>query len=264
MTGRGMVPFALALALVLAAQGAMAADQGAAVPSEPLADPSATSAGAADTPATGEPPQPNQQPAEFPTEGRPSAPPQPLMPAAAEPAPPEIPKGAAPTIPAAKAPPPKLCDTVACRPSGKISLVLTSGASAEIDQPGYAYVTPTGIVTVLPGEKVAVEFAEAGGKLTSPGYAPEIRAAERTLVLELAKSEGGPMLLTVRNPFSHPLKYDASIEVVGRDGKPLKLKRTSTCAVAAGGAAFEMWPEAIARVQAENFRLLQGGEATCK
>lgn len=177
---------------------------------------------------------------------------------------PERAKAAAPTKPADKPAPPKLCELVACRVPGKIQIVQANGSAVEIGQPGYAFVTPAGVVTVLPGETVAVEFAPENGKLMEAAYAPQVRAPERTVRLELAKSEGAPMLLKVSNPFAQPLKYDASIEIVGRDGKAQKLRRTSTCAVAPGAAAFEMWPEAIARVQAENFRLLAAGDTSCK
>jgi hypothetical protein len=158
----------------------------------------------------------------------------------------------------------KICEQVKCRAPGKISIVRQNGSLIEVDHPGHPYVSPIGVVTVLPAEKIAAEFAQEAGKLNSPAYVESVREADRTVTFELSKSDGGPMLLTVKNPFALPLKYDASIEVLGRDGKPAKLRKTSTCAVAAQSAGFEMWPEPIVRVQAENIRLLPAGATTCK
>ncbi|MFO1187856.1 MAG: hypothetical protein U1E87_10665 [Alphaproteobacteria bacterium] len=271
--GRSLLGLALALAPVVAS----AADRGAAVPRQgpspgidrqPLAEPVplpleqrlAAAAGAAQNDERRNPATPEATEAE----------PKPLVPDAATDAmkpdarQPDAAKSASPAKAAEKPAPPKLCDIVMCRPLGRISITRANGSVVDLDQPGYPFVTPAGAATVLPGETVAIEFAVAEGKLASPTYAAQVRAAGRTVVLELGKSDGSPMLLTVINPFDRPLKYDASIEIVGRDGKPAKLRRTSTCAVAAGTKAFEMWPDAIARVQAENFRLLPAGDASCK
>lgn len=213
------------------------------------------------------PPAPTSTPPFAPDEkSEPGGQPVSIVPPAVQPPPAESEKIAAPPKPGTPQAPGTLkpCEQVACRAPGKIAIARSNGSLVEIDQPGYPFVSPAGVVTVLPGEKIAVEFTQAAGKLTGAAYVAEVLAPDRTVTLELAKSDGSPALLTVTNPFPLPLKYDASIEVLARDGKAAKVKRTSTCAVAAQGSAFEMWPEAIVRVQVENFRLLPAGDESCK
>lgn len=121
---------------------------------------------------------------------------------------------------------------------------------------GAPYITDKGALIIFPGEHFAVEFSSGDGQLQLVQAKPISDATAALMELKFSATDSG-MILTVMNPLSQDIKYDAVMKAPDD-----KLVYTSSCPVRAGLSTFESWPHAIKFLALSNFRLLKEGDDT--
>jgi hypothetical protein len=114
-----------------------------------------------------------------------------------------------------------------------------------------------GVIHIRPGETLCIQL-RTDGEVVTP-VALVSNSSPDTLVLTLAQDSSGT-LLTVRNPLSVLLRYQAAIRIPGRSDS----HRTSTCPVLSHRFAMENWPQKIDEITLSGFRTEdEGGSVTC-
>lgn len=108
-------------------------------------------------------------------------------------------------------------------------------------------------LSLLPGDTLYIEAVVMNGVVSGFYQVDQIQDPDSTLVFEFSQLD---MMLTVKNPFSQMLKFNA--DMVDFQGN---LHPTSSCPVMAGGNAFEHWPHAIPELRLSNFRTLEATDS---
>jgi hypothetical protein len=175
-----------------------------------------------------------------------------LAPATATPAPP----AAAPDID-------RICAQVTCRPATTIKLRLDGDRVFEVTLPRAPYYY-NGMLNILPGETLYLETESVGGQLKNlrTVASPKNKATTITVKFEQLNDPklDRHMLLTVTNPFTKPLQYQAGILRPQND----HAVATSVCPVGPGQQSFEHWPEPLVRMLMRDLRLIEPGSDETK
>lgn len=130
----------------------------------------------------------------------------------------------------------------------KLTVAVDKKTTYEEDIKGTAYVLPNNTIQLYPGETVYIEVKQTDGNIESMTAVKEIRDPAITVTISFTQSAKKKVheitMLQVKNPFSKPLTYKATIFL-------LKQKRwvdTNVYPVAAGLSAFETWPDIITSI----------------
>jgi hypothetical protein len=175
-----------------------------------------------------------------------------LAPATATPAPP----AAAPDID-------RICAQVTCRPATTIKIRLDGDRVLELTSPKAPYYYK-GILGILPGETLYMEAENVGGQLKNLRPVASVKNKANTIIVKFEQLHDPKldrhMLLTVTNPFSKTLRYQAGILRAQQDHP----EATSVCPVGAGQQNFEHWPEPLVRMMMMDLRLVDPGSEDTK
>ena len=146
-------------------------------------------------------------------------------------------------------------DTILKRTSYKLTLPIKSGVVYEQHIEASAYVLPDNTIQLYPGETVYIEVTEQNGIIKNLKAVPGIITPANTITLRFMQNtkngEHESMMLSVNNPFTKKLIYNSKIY-------PIKIKKwvdTDIYPVEAGMGGYEMWPDVIATIGLNNFRL---------
>jgi hypothetical protein len=175
-----------------------------------------------------------------------------LAPANATPAPP----AAAPDID-------RICAQVTCRPATTVKIRLDGDRVLELAFPRAPFYY-NGILNVLPGETLYLEAETVGGQIKSLHAVTSVKNKANTIIVKFEQLHDPKldrhMLLTVTNPFSKTLRYQAGILRAQQD----RPEGTSVCPVGPGQQSFEHWPEPLARVLIRDVGLVEPGSNEAK
>ncbi len=175
-----------------------------------------------------------------------------LAPATATPAPPV----AAPDID-------RICAQATCRPATTVKIRLDGDRILELTFPKAPYYYK-GLLNILPGETLYLEADMVGGEMKSLHPVTSVKNKANTIIVKFEQLHDPKldrhMLLTVTNPFSKPLRYQADILRAQQDHPEV----TSVCPVGPGQQSFEHWPEPLARVLIKDVRLVEPGSNEAK
>jgi hypothetical protein len=175
-----------------------------------------------------------------------------LAPATATPAPP----AAAPDIE-------RICAQVTCRPATTVQIRLDGDRILELTFPKAPYYYK-GILGILPGETLYLEADSVGGQVKNLHPVTSVKNKANTIIVKLEQLHDPKldrhMLLTVTNPFSKTLRYQAAILGAQQDHP----EATSACPVGPGQQNFEHWPEPLVRVLIKDLRLVEPGSSEAK
>jgi len=133
----------------------------------------------------------------------------------------------------------------------------SSATSCQVGRPG-ALTNST--ITIRPGEMLCVQLESKGDSIVPIALLDS--ASPGALVLTL-KQDPAPMgtTLTVKNPLSVFLSYQAAIRLPGRSDN----HHTSTCPVMSHRFGIESWPYQIGELTLTDFRPLpEGATLVCK
>jgi hypothetical protein len=140
-----------------------------------------------------------------------------------------------------------VCAQVLCRPASTVKLRLDGDRVVEAPMPKGPYFH-NGVVSILPGETLYLEADDAGGQLSNTRAVAAPKNKANTIVVKLEQLHDPKldrhMLLTVTNPFSKPLRYQAAIQRAGT----ISVAMTSACAVQPASQNYEHWPEPLVQV----------------
>jgi len=144
-----------------------------------------------------------------------------------------------------------VCQRVPCRSVTTVRVKLNSKEYSEMEFPSGPYVAE-GVINVLVGEEILVEFDNSGEALSNPHYVKNAAKPERTISFHLEQSDEGTVL-QVKNPFSKSIIYDCLIQHYSEQ----RLRKTSILPVQAGLMSLEMWPYPVVQVVVSNVRYAQ-------
>ena len=172
-----------------------------------------------------------------------------------------------PAPPSAELPAPRSLDEACarwkCRPSTTVRVQIPKSSPRgwhEITVARSPY-SDGKLVRILPGEKLAITGDLRGDQLVNLRLAEGPAADGRdVLLLEFAERPIGAepsMVFEVHNRFARTVKYHASMQLPERKG----FFSTSTCAVLAGKATYEMWPHPIFSLLLREFQFLDEGKS---
>jgi hypothetical protein len=158
-----------------------------------------------------------------------------------------------------------LCSTIYadCRRNQTVRLRTDDGSVKETHfEVSYPPVQNGELVTVFPGETIAIEGDWVEGRLTNLRSVPPPGDPERTIAFKFEQMEGKvDMMLTVSNPLETMIKYRLGLQTLDRDD----VFKTSSCPVIAGGLAFELWPHPIFQLVVMDIEAIpDGGSMTCE
>lgn len=109
-------------------------------------------------------------------------------------------------------------------------------------------------VILTPGQHLLLECELDGALIRRLRRVATMERPDRTIEVQLAEVPDigrSSAMLTIKNPFSKGLKYEAAVQLRGMD----TFMRTSTLPVRAGLTNHESWPNPMARVVLSDFRL---------
>lgn len=139
-------------------------------------------------------------------------------------------------------------------PGKKVVLIINKENSYEIDFPARPYVVDD-LVNLIPGEAIFIEARVQGKKLVKLKQVEKISNPEKTIEIQFKQNQdrASPfMVLSVKSPFQHPLKYVAKIQILGQQ----EFSKTDTLPVAPRLVSYESWPEPVTRILLGNFELI--------
>jgi hypothetical protein len=165
-----------------------------------------------------------------------------------------VPATATPTPLAAAAEIDRICAQVTCRPATKVKLRLDGGSVLELTFPKAPYYYK-GLLNILPGETLFLEAEIVGGEIKNLHPVASVKNKANTIIVKFEQLHDPKldrhMLLTVTNPFSKTLRYQAEILRAQRD------EDTTVCPVRPGLQTFEHWPEPLARLLMKDLHLVE-------
>ena len=113
------------------------------------------------------------------------------------------------------------------------------------------------ILQVFPGENLFVETEVAGDTIASMKVVKEIKHPEKTITIKFEQviKDKVPqqMILTVSNPFTKSLLYNAAMYRVGSND----WSETSIVPVRAGLSTMEMWSDIIITLALHDWRFIK-------
>jgi len=159
-----------------------------------------------------------------------------------------------PSVP--EAPSPMYAYPELAPPTSPLEEIFADGLDCAETSP--SAVDAHGVVSIPMGSTVCLSFELDSGYFV-PQVARELAAG--VVVLQLSSSGSGQdARLVVFNPFGGLLKYRAGMRVPGDDD----YYETSSCAVAGGGFASELWWHPVDEIVAVDFHVLpEGGSIPC-
>lgn len=150
----------------------------------------------------------------------------------------------------------ELCETVTCRKDVTVSLQQADGSPFSKTYPLIPPAVQSRLISVLAGETVLIEATATTERPTEFVQVASITHPERTLSFNLTQHiEDGKafMMLTSKNPFSRDIRFHVGMMILSHDS----IVKTSSCPVAAGQEAFEIWPEPLFQIVIEDIHFLK-------
>ncbi len=116
-----------------------------------------------------------------------------------------------------------------------------------------------GVVTIHPGEKVAISFASVDD-LAHPALAAD-ENGPITMSFDFQQSPGAGLMLMIENHLPVTVKYTATMVVKTPDGE--REVPTSICPVMPRGMGTEGWGDPIVALKLSGFHKIDGGNMVC-
>ena len=167
---------------------------------------------------------------------------------------------------AASVPIEELCEKVSCREDTKVFLAIDAEENWEGTFPKSPYVINENLVNLIPGETIYLTATTAEGTLTELTATTFKPTEGEVIVVSFQQKDEDKehkykyMVLKISNPYTKPLKYSASMNLLGEQG----MYKTSTCPVFPEKATYESWPHPILRIVMENFHFVESNSMECK
>jgi len=152
----------------------------------------------------------------------------------------------------------KLClaqSTVNSRPPFNLKLFVNDSTFYEAKMAATMFVIDKKTIQIFPGEKLFIEAELANDSLVNLKVVPEIINKEKTLTIVFMQENENKlhkqMRLSITNPFSKQLEYNAQINLM----KYKKWTKTSVMPALPGLESYEIWPDIITTAVLYNFHL---------
>lgn len=164
----------------------------------------------------------------------------------------------------------RFCTSNPCRGQTIVDLVTDDGTPLRVELPMAPPIVQPGFVTIYAGESIILEADVEGDRLVNLRAVPQLVHPDRSIQLRFHQDttmrHGTDMVLLVQNGFSQRLKYRLGMLLPSDPepppGQPPPIRRTTSCPVLPGQAAYEHWPHAIFLLVATEFHLVDGDDPT--
>lgn len=154
----------------------------------------------------------------------------------------------------------QFCETAPCRRGTSFKLKKEDGTYFEYTSAIAPPVIQPPYISIYPSEVIYIEADVVNGELIDFDHVNQITDEARTITFEFSQKDdigsGTGMLLTVKNPFNKPLRYNIGMMPLSEES----LFKTSSCPVLPGSSVYEHWPFPIFQLIFANLRLLEEGE----
>jgi hypothetical protein len=135
----------------------------------------------------------------------------------------------------------------------KVAIDVENYFETEIDRS--SYFVKEKILQIYPGEDLNIEAVIKGDTIYSMKVVKEVLHPEKTIHLEFSLSTRenikDQMILSVTNPFTKKLNYDAAMYIYGHN----EWIDTSIIGIQPGLISYEMWNDKILTLALHNWRL---------
>ena len=138
-------------------------------------------------------------------------------------------------------------------------LLCGAGLVGQAWAAGGPSVDANGVVTIHPGEKVAIKFASESD-ISHPVLVSDA-SGPSTMSFKLEQLDGAGLMLMIENHLGITVKYDATIVVNTPDGE--RSAHTSSCPVLAGLMGTESWMDPIVELKLSGFRKADPDQRVC-
>ena len=149
----------------------------------------------------------------------------------------------------------EMCTLTKCQRDVRIVLHRADGSVYDQTHAVFPAIVQKSDVLVVPGQTVHFEADVVGNELVKLVAVDAVKMPEKTITATFEQKDGH-MILTVRNPFPKPLKFNMAMMRLASE----RLEKTSSCPVGPGRALFESWPYPIFQLLLANARLLEPGD----
>ena len=148
----------------------------------------------------------------------------------------------------------ELCETILCRETLSVRLMLKDGKPFEMKFDIPVPIVQNNWVSVFPGDTLFIEADVQDNRLVNLRAVSQNKNPEKTLELRFWQEAGKlNMFLFVKNPFPKLVKYHAVMMLPAGD----QMYKTSSCPVLSQGrGAYELWPHPIFQLTLFDLRLV--------
>ncbi len=159
----------------------------------------------------------------------------------------------------------EFCKSNSCRQDLTISLKQKDGTKFENTFKLLPPAVQPSFISIYAGETIYIEAVEEKEAPTGLVQVKSMKNPDKTIMFKFEQqndiSDGKSMLLTVKNPFSKPIRYNIGMMPLDQEN----LIKTSSCPVIAKGSVFEIWPFPIFQIVVSNIHFQkENDDGACK